>query len=108
MLGIAARSAGFVLAHVNIGASPDASSSWHLPRAVGVKRAMAMALLAEPVGAEAALAQARQLIHRSLGNTLAEQLALEARAMGLCATSPDFIEGLRAFLEKRKPVYDGG
>src|SRR5215469_12170153 len=29
----------FVLAHVNIGASPDGSSSYHLPRAIGVRRA---------------------------------------------------------------------
>lgn len=140
-LTVAARSAGFVLSHVNVGASPDGSTSWHLPRAIGLKRAMAMALLAEPLTAEAALAQglishlveddqleatthalaqrlargprvalsqARQLMRQSLGNTLAEQLAAEARAMGLAAASPDFIEGPRAFLEKRKPVFGAG
>lgn len=139
-LVVAARSAAFVLAHVNVGASPDASSSWHLPRAVGVKRAMAMALLAEPLKAEAALAQglishvvddaelesttlrlaqrlargpsvaiaqAKSLINGALGRTLAEQLAAEARSMGLSAASEDFIEGPRAFLEKRKPVFRG-
>lgn len=137
-LVVAARSAGFMLAHVNIGASPDAATSWHLPRAVGVKRAMAMALLGEPVKAESALAQglvshvvddtdlmdftnklarrlaggpavalaqAKALVNQSLGNTLAEQLAAEAKSMGTSAASPDFIEGPRAFLAKRKPAF---
>lgn len=139
-LVVADRSAGFVLSHVKVGASPDAASTWHLPRAVGVKRAMAIALLAEPVKAEAALAQglishlvedgeldaqtdrlahqlargprvalaqAKSLINQSMGNTLAEQLAAEARSIGLAAASPDFVEGPRAFLEKRKPVFGG-
>lgn len=139
-LTVAARSAGFVLSHVRVGASPDGSSSWHLPRAIGTKRAMAMALLAEPINAETALAQglishlveddaleattldlarrlaqgprvalaqAKHLIHQSQNNTLADQLTAEAQAMGLCAASPDFIEGPRAFLEKRKPVFGG-
>jgi 2-(1,2-epoxy-1,2-dihydrophenyl)acetyl-CoA isomerase len=139
-LVVAARSASFVLAHVNVGASPDAATSWHLPRAVGVKQAMRMALLGEPITAEAALAQglishvvddedlasftdrfaqrlangpgvalaqAKSLINRSLGNTLAEQLAAEARSMGIAAASEDFIEGPSAFLEKRKPAFRG-
>ena len=34
-------------------------------------------------------------------------IAMENRNQRLCAASPDFKEGLRAFLEKRDPVYDG-
>ena len=139
-LAIAGESAGFVLAHVNIGASPDASTSYHLPRSIGIKRAKAMALLGEPVdartalahglvnwvvadealGAETdkialrlasgpavALAQAKSLLNRSLGNNLGDQLAAEAHAMGQSAASEDFVEGPRAFLEKRKPRFTG-
>lgn len=139
-LVVAARSAAFVLAHVNVGASPDAATSWHLPRAIGIKQAMRMALLGEPVKAEAALAQglishvvddealsaftdelarrlangpgvamaqAKALLHRSLASSLPDQLAAEARSMGIAAATEDFIEGPRAFLEKRKPVFQG-
>ncbi len=53
-LVIAAESAGFVLAHVNVGASPDAATSYHLPRAVGVKKAMEIALLGDVVNARSA------------------------------------------------------
>ena len=58
-------------------------------------------------GPRVAQAQAKKLIQQSLGQTLAEQLAAEARAIGLSAGSPDFIEGPRAFLEKRKPAFGG-
>jgi 2-(1,2-epoxy-1,2-dihydrophenyl)acetyl-CoA isomerase len=52
---IAAKSASFLLAFANIGLTLDSGVSWTLPRLIGSARATAMALLAEPVGAEAAL-----------------------------------------------------
>lgn len=52
---IAARPAGFLLAFANVGLTLDSGVSWTLPRLVGQARATAMALLAEPVTAEAAL-----------------------------------------------------
>jgi 2-(1,2-epoxy-1,2-dihydrophenyl)acetyl-CoA isomerase len=52
---IASSSASFLLAFVNIGLSLDSAVSWTLPRLVGGARATAMALLGEPVSAEAAL-----------------------------------------------------
>ncbi len=54
-LVIASEDAFFVLAYANLGLSPDGSSTWFLPRAVGQKRAMEMALLAERIDAETAL-----------------------------------------------------
>jgi len=54
-LAIAADDAQFNLAYVNIGASCDGSSSWHLPRVVGLRRAMEIALLGETFDAPAAL-----------------------------------------------------
>jgi 2-(1,2-epoxy-1,2-dihydrophenyl)acetyl-CoA isomerase len=52
---IAARSAGFLLAFANVGLTLDSGVSWTLPRIVGQARATALAILAEPVTAEAAL-----------------------------------------------------
>jgi 2-(1,2-epoxy-1,2-dihydrophenyl)acetyl-CoA isomerase len=53
---ICSAGALFVLAHVNIGASPDGSSSYYLPRAIGVRRAKELAILGRRVSAEEALA----------------------------------------------------
>lgn len=52
---IAARSATFKQAFVNIGLLPDASGTWLLPRLVGRARAMGMAMLGEKISAEQAL-----------------------------------------------------
>jgi 2-(1,2-epoxy-1,2-dihydrophenyl)acetyl-CoA isomerase len=52
---IAARTAGFLLAFANVGLTLDSGASWTLPRLIGQARATALALLAEPVSAEAAL-----------------------------------------------------
>src|SRR5919197_3791124 len=52
---IVARTAGFLLAFANVGLTLDSGTSWTLPRLVGQARATALALLAEPIAAEAAL-----------------------------------------------------
>ncbi|MDA1369385.1 MAG: enoyl-CoA hydratase [Proteobacteria bacterium] len=53
-LVIAADDAFFTLAYCKIGTSPDGSSSFHLPRAVGIKKAMEIALLGDRVDAQTA------------------------------------------------------
>lgn len=53
-LVIAADDAFFTLAYCKIGTSPDGSSSFHLPRAVGIKRAMQIALLGDRFDAQTA------------------------------------------------------
>ena len=53
-LVIASESAFFTLAYCKIGTSPDGSSSFHLPRAVGIKKAMEIALLGDRFDAQAA------------------------------------------------------
>ena len=52
---IAAHNAGFLLAFANVGLTLDSGVSWTLPRIIGAARATALALLAEPITAEAAL-----------------------------------------------------
>ena len=52
---IAARTAGFLIAFANVGLTLDSGISWTLPRLIGHARATALAILAEPVSAEAAL-----------------------------------------------------
>ncbi len=52
---IASSSAGFLIAFANIGLTLDTGVSWTLPRLIGSARASALALLAEPVTADAAL-----------------------------------------------------
>ena len=51
---LAARSARFIQSFAKIGLIPDAGGSWSLPRILGEPRAKALALLAEPLGADQA------------------------------------------------------
>ncbi len=53
-LTLAARSAYFLQAFVNVGLVPDAGATWLLPRLVGAQRAMGMAMLGEKIPAEKA------------------------------------------------------
>ncbi len=46
-------------------------------------------------------------LRASFDNTLTEQLTLEAREQGRAGKSRDFKEGVIAFLEKRKPHFEG-
>src|SRR5207247_366640 len=54
-LAIAADDTTFNLAYTRIGASADGASSWTLPRIVGLRRAMEIALLADNIDAAEAL-----------------------------------------------------
>jgi 2-(1,2-epoxy-1,2-dihydrophenyl)acetyl-CoA isomerase len=51
---LAAQSASFVQAFARIGLIPDCGGTWFLPRLVGMARARALALLAEPLSAATA------------------------------------------------------
>lgn len=55
-LALAAEDAYFTLAYSNIALSPDGGATWSLPRAVGMKRAMEIALLGDRFDAAQALA----------------------------------------------------
>jgi 2-(1,2-epoxy-1,2-dihydrophenyl)acetyl-CoA isomerase len=51
-LVMAEESAFFTLAYCNIGTTPDGSSSFHLPRAIGIKRTLEMTLLGDRYSAQ--------------------------------------------------------
>ena len=87
---IAARSAYFLEAFVNIGLVPDGGATWMLPRLVGKARATEMMLLGERISADKA--EAWGLIYKAIDDAelmreamaLAERLAAgPTRALGL-------------------------
>lgn len=54
-----------------------------------------------------ALRAAKQVVNAGLGTDLATGCAMEVDAFALCLASADAKEGTSAFLEKRKPSFDG-
>lgn len=76
---VAARSAYFLQAFINIGLVPDAGATWLLPRLVGRARALEMMMLGEHVPAEQALGWG--LIARVVedADLLAEATSIAAR-----------------------------
>ncbi len=132
---LAARSAYFLLSFTRIGLVPDGGLSFLLSRAIGVARARELALLAEVLPAEKALEWGlinrllpdEQLLDEALAlaGRLAEgpaslplaralfqdraaheaQLAREAEAQQRAGETEDFAEGLKAFHQKREPVF---
>jgi 2-(1,2-epoxy-1,2-dihydrophenyl)acetyl-CoA isomerase len=136
---IAAKSAQFVQAFINIALVPDAGNTYFLPRLIGNARATEMMMLGEPVSAERAfemgmiykvvddaeleaeadilanklaqkptsvLMQIRELLDVSGENSLADQLNAEADAQKIASTHDNFLEGVRAFNEKRSPKFE--
>lgn len=84
-LVIAAEGTRFAMAYPRIGTSADCSTSWGLVRWVGMRKAMEIALLADPIDAQEALRMG--LINRVVP---AESLASEADALAarLAASAP--------------------
>jgi len=53
-----------------------------------------------------ALRKTKRLVRESMASTLSEQLQAEAVSFAACTGSPDFDEGVTAFLAKRPPQFD--
>lgn len=77
-LAIAADTATFTMAYVKIGTTPDGGASYFLPRTVGMKRAMEIALLSDRLDATAA--ERLGLINRVVP---LDQLETETRKLAL-------------------------
>ena len=137
-LALCAESSKFNLAYTGVGLTPDAGTSFLLPRAIGTKRAMELFLLnrslsaAEALswglvnsvvaddqlmseamklgerlanGATRAFGRTKRLVASSLGG-LESQMVLEAETIASSAGSAEGLEGITAFLEKRKPSFE--
>jgi 2-(1,2-epoxy-1,2-dihydrophenyl)acetyl-CoA isomerase len=137
---IASETALFVFAHIHLGASPDGGVTWHVPRAIGLRKAKELVMLGGRLnaheaanaglvnqvvadadldqeaakivrrfaeGPSVALAQSKKLLNFAAENSQARQMELEASSFADCAATQDFLEGIAAFTEKRKPAFTG-
>lgn len=68
-------------------------------------RSLAKRLAAGPTSG---LGQMKDLMQQAAGHSLDEHLELEAKHQRAAGHSPDYAEGVRAFLEKREPRFGGG
>jgi len=140
-LRICSENATFSSAFTNVGLSPDSSTTYHLPKIVGLSLANEMILLNRVLNAEEALKfnlvskvigsdvsfleevkkiatkishgpiiafeSTKKLLVKSFSNDLETQLEEETENIKINAAKEDFQEGIRAFLEKRKPNFQG-
>ena len=137
---LASQTAKFTMAYTKAGLTPDGSSTYFLPRLVGLRRAIDLALtnrvlsadeavewgLASRVtpdedlvseaeslarklagGATWALGAAKRLLHGGFNESLETQMEMETRAIADSVRTHDGREGIRAFVEKRRPEFTG-
>lgn len=135
---LAAAGARFQAGFTGIGLSPDSTTSFFLPRLLGLSRAIAFMLTNLPFTAEemqtagyvlsvhpageveaaaaelaervahmpsAALRRAKRLLQLSLTNSPEKQIEQELTFIMETFRTPDFTEGVTAFVDKRKPRY---
>jgi 2-(1,2-epoxy-1,2-dihydrophenyl)acetyl-CoA isomerase len=140
-LVVAAEAATFLMAYSKIGMAPDGGSTYFLPRLVGLKRAVELALTNRVLGAREAcewglvtevaadgksmeraeelartlaagpthaFGAAKRLLHSGCNQSLETQMELESRAISEAGGTTDGKEGIRAFVEKRKPSFHHG
>jgi 2-(1,2-epoxy-1,2-dihydrophenyl)acetyl-CoA isomerase len=137
-LVLAAESAKFTMAYTNIGLSPDGSSSYFLPRLIGLRKtqelmftnrtllsseAQAWGLVTRVCPDSSLLGDAmkltqdiaaghlqahgaiKNLLSTTFNNGLETQMELEGRFIAACAATENGQEGIRSFIEKRKPKF---
>ena len=139
-LVVAASSASFLLAFSRIGLMPDGGASATVAASVGRARAMRMALLGEPLGAQEAydaglvthvvpdgefeqtvaslvrrltagpplaLAATKKAVNAVTLGALEPALERERSGQTVLLRTADAAEGMRAFAERRRPVFRG-
>ena len=139
-LVIAAESARFTMAYTRAGLTPDGSSTYYLPRRVGLGRALELTLTNRTLSAReaqewgivtrvvpdgelaseterlardlatgptASFGAAKRLLWTGWNETLETQMARESEIIAMATRSADAQEGIRAFIEKRPPRFQG-
>lgn len=139
-LVLAAESAKFTMAYTAAGLSPDGSSSYFLPRLIGLRKTQELMLTNRRLNAQEALewglvnrvvadtellteagklarqlasgpttafGTVKKLLLTSLNTQLEAQMESEARGIAQLSGGSDGQEGIRAFVEKRAPVFQG-
>jgi 2-(1,2-epoxy-1,2-dihydrophenyl)acetyl-CoA isomerase len=137
---VAGESAKFIMAYTRRGLTPDGTTTYFLPRRIGVGRAIELAytnrtlsarealewgivnrvvpdaaLLMEThalaadlaKGATRALAAAKRLMYAGVNESLETQIENEIRTIYEMAATDDTREAIKAFNEKRTPVFKG-
>src|ERR687897_594682 len=102
---IASETASFGQPEINLGIIPGGGGTQRLTRLVGEGKAMELILTGEIIDAQTAYAYG--LVNTASRSTLDEGLRREIDLFALCFSSEDKDEGVRAFLEKRKPEFKG-
>ena len=139
-LAIAKSSATFVSAYTKAGLTPDGSSSYYLPRIIGIRKYLELVMTNKVLSSEDALSwgllnyvhddkkfwcetlkladnlskgptlaygKTKRLIHNSLNSTLETQMELETKMIAESAETNDGQVGIKAFLSKEKPKFEG-
>lgn len=138
---VVARSDAFMsIAYRHIGLTMDGGISYLLPRMIGERRALELALMGDRIdaptareyglfnwvvpeaefdarvgqlasglaaGPTAALGRIKRLVRSSLETSWDQQLHREAESVAFAAGTRDHLEGITAFLEKRRPTFSG-
>ena len=139
-LAIATSSATFVSAYTKAGLTPDGSSSYYLPRIIGIRKYLELVMTNKVLSSDEALSwgllnyvhddkkfwgetlkladnltkgptlaygKTKRLIHNSLNSTLETQMELETKMIAESAETNDGQVGIKAFLSKEKPKFEG-
>ena len=126
-IGLSACDVGVSYFLPRIVGSSVASELMLTGRFIHAERALQTGLVSAVVPDEQLEAEARQLAQEMLATSplglrltkeclaasidagsLEQAIAMEDRNQALCVQSPDLIEGIRAFLEKREPAWEKG
>ena len=133
-------SATFVSAYTKAGLTPDGSSSYYLPRIIGIRKYLELVMTNKVLSSEEAFSwgllnyiyddknfwnetvkladnlskgptlaygKTKRLIHNSLNSTLETQMELETIMIAESAETNDGQIGIKAFLNKEKPKFEG-